>query len=158
MAIPSAKDGGPWGVIVKLLTPHAVIGAASSHFSGILWQNYVNGGQIHYWSNASVLSEGTGFLWMTNRRRCHLCHLCRPCHHDMERGEGGIKKCAAARAVTWVSSKAHLMDINVLFPTLTFVVSLCRRHAGWLCSYLQPTRMMRLICPSPKSVRDHANN
>ena len=31
------------------------------------------------------------------------CHLCRPCHHDME-GGGGIGKCAAARAVTWVSS------------------------------------------------------
>ena len=39
----------------------------------------------------------------------HLCHLCRLCHHDTEggggRGGGGtIGKCAAARAVTWVSS------------------------------------------------------
>ena len=37
----------------------------------------------------------------------HLFHLCRPCHHDIEgggRGGEGGGKCAAARAVTWVSS------------------------------------------------------
>ena len=37
----------------------------------------------------------------------HLCHPCWPCHHDMEGGgRGAIGKCAAARAVTWVSSSS----------------------------------------------------
>ena len=44
------------------------------------------------------------FVYEGDRHLCHLCHLCRPCHHDMEGGGGGIGKCAAARAVAWVSS------------------------------------------------------
>ena len=42
--------------------------------------------------------------WFVYEGDWHLCHLC---HHDMEgggRGGGGIGKCAAACAVTWVSS------------------------------------------------------
>ena len=45
------------------------------------------------------------FMYEGDWRLCHLCHMCRPFHHDME-GGGGIRKCAAARAVTWVSSLA----------------------------------------------------
>ena len=45
------------------------------------------------------------FMYEGDWQLCHMCHLCQPCHHDMEGAGGGIGKCAAARAVTWVSSK-----------------------------------------------------
>ena len=49
------------------------------------------------------------FMYEGDWHLCHLRHLCRPCHHDMEGGgEGGaIGKCAAARAVTWVTSTSR---------------------------------------------------
>ena len=52
-----------------------------------------------------VLCEG-------DRHLCHLCRLCRLCHHDTE-GGGTIGNCAAARAVTWVSS--NNMDCLLAF-------------------------------------------
>ena len=83
---------------------------------------------------------------VTRGRRCvvlcegdrHLCHLCRPCRHDTEggvgRGGGGIGKCAAARAVTWVSShvsqRLNLYAICVMsqFPENVTLLLLNRCH------------------------------
>ena len=82
--------------------------------------------------------EGDGHL-------CHPCHVCRPCHHDMEGSGGGggaIGKCAAACAVTWVSSSLPgvpqgLVDVQErIFP-----------EAGWdFQEHEEPFFIWRITC------------